>query len=480
MKPSEFPELDERTKALLREYHRREQARTKLSEFVPFVTEGLLKPFPHHKIICDTLDEVLKGNKKRVVIAAPPAHAKSVYTSHNFPALWLGQNPTDKIIAASHTQPFAEDIGRTVRNLVQNPLYGQLFDGMGVSSESRAAARWHTTAGGSYFSTGVSGSVVGRRANLILVDDPYKSKQVAYSQAERKKISEWYFTDVVPRLLPNGAIVLIQTRWHEDDLAGEVLKKSERGEIEPFELISLTALCEDPETDPMGRDYGEALWPSQYSTAKLKEIRGGMEEDEWNALYQQRPRPAETGEISSKWFGEYTKLPDDEPYLRFTSWDTAGAANERADYTVGLAFAMGLKTRKFYILDMYREKVEFHNLMKAVPQFERLHESQATLIENKGTGSSLVSVLKYSGLNIIPIPPQKLGSKEYRFEQSVPAIESGRVYLPKAASWKAAFLDELLVFPGGVHDDIVDAFSQAINHYGSRGVTRRTQKLIGA
>lgn len=474
-------ELDPKTMALLREYQRREEARTKLSAFVPFVTEGILKPAPHHKIICDTLDDVLNGKEKRVIIAAPPAHAKSVYTSHNFPALWLGQNPSDKIIAASHTQPFAEDIGRTVRNLVGNPLFGQLFDGLAVSAESRAAARWHTTEGGSYFSTGVSGSVVGRRANLILVDDPYKSKQVAYSQAERKKISEWYFTDVVPRLLPEGAIVLIQTRWHEDDLAGELLKRSAKGEIEPFKLVSLRALCEEPETDPMGRPYGAALWPSQYPAEKLKEIRGGMEDDEWNALYQQRPRPAETGEISAKWFGDYSKLPDDEPYFRFTSWDTAGAANERADYTVGLAFAMGLKTRKFYVVDMYREKVEFHNLMKAVPQFERLHESQACLIEDKGTGSSLISVLKYSGLNIIKIPPQKLGSKEYRFEQVVPAIEAGRVFLPKSATWKASFLEELLVFPGGVHDDIVDAFSQALNQYGNRNMnTRRTQKLIGA
>lgn len=478
---TETSELDPQTMALLREYHRRDEARNKLSKFVPFVTENILMPAPHHKIICDTLDDVLHGRKKRVIIAAPPAHAKSVYTSHNFPALWLGNNPSDKIIACSHTQPFAEDIGRIVRNLVNNPLFGQLFEGLSISPESRAAARWHTTAGGSYFSTGVSGSVVGRRANLILVDDPYKSKQVAYSQTERKKISEWYFTDVVPRLLPNGAIVLIQTRWHEDDLAGELLKKSAAGEIEPFELVSLTALCEEPDKDPLGRLYGEALWPSQYSVDKLREIRGGMEDDEWNALYQQRPRPAETGEISSAWFGEYTSLPKDEAMFVFTSWDTAGTANERADYTVGLAIAMSLKTRKFYILDMYREKVEFHTLMKAVPAFQRKHEAVSCLIENKGTGSSLISVLRNSGISIVPIPPQKLGSKESRFELAIPAIESGRVFLPKAAPWKAAFIEELMVFPGGVNDDIVDAFSQAINQYGNRNMNaRRTTKLIGA
>lgn len=472
---------------LLRELIRRGEAKIHMEHFVPFVTEGLHVPAPHHKIICRALDSAVRGTKKRLIIAAPPAHAKSVYTSHNFPAFWLGNHPTDKIIAASHTQPFAEDMGRKVRNLVNNPLYTQLFEGVTIASDQRAAARWETTEGGTYFTTGVGGSVVGRRANLILIDDPYKSKLVAYSAAERKKISEWYFTDVVPRLLPGGVIVIIATRWHEDDLTGQILKMSAKGEIEPFELISFAALCENPLDSvevELGRQYGEALWPDMYPVAKLNEIKGGMMQDgipdEWNALYQQRPRPAETGEIKSEWFPEYVTLPTDEQYLRFVSWDTAGTANERSDYTVGLAFAMGLKTRKFYMLGMYRKQVEFHTLMQEIPAFNRLHDAQAVLIENKGTGTSLIQVLRFSGQNIIPVAPQKLGDKQFRFELAVPALEAGRVLLPKRSDWTPNFLEELLTFPGGVHDDIVDAFSQAINHYGSRGKTRTPRALVGA
>jgi predicted phage terminase large subunit-like protein len=471
---------------LLKELLRREEAKIHMADFVPYVTQGDHTPAPHHRIICNALDRVVRGQCKRLIIAAPPAHAKSVYSSHNFPAFWLGSYPTDKIIAVSHTQPFAEDIGRRVRNLVQNPLYGQLFDGVTIDPASRAAARWDTTAGGSYFTTGVGGSVVGRRANLILIDDPYKSKQVAYSPAERKKISEWYFTDVVPRLLPNGAIVIIATRWHEEDLTGEILRKSKLGEIEPFELISLTAVCEDPKDDPIGREYGEALWPSQYPVPKLMEIKGGLTDstgnlDEWNALYQQRPKPAESGEVKISWFEKHDneRLPDDQQYLSIVSWDTAGTATERSDFTVGLACKLGLKDRKFYITDMYRKRSEFHVLMREVPAFNAKHEAQAILVENKGTGTSLLQVLRTSGQNIIPVAPQKQGSKENRFELAIPALEARRVSLPRHASWVGEFQEELLTFPGGHHDDIVDSFSQMINHYAGRATSRGMRALKG-
>lgn len=475
---------DDLERALLEELLRREEARIHLKNFAPFVTEGEHVPAPHQQILCDALDKAVRGQTKRLIIAAPPAHAKSVYTSIYFPAFWLGNRPTDKIIAASHTQPFAEDMGRKVRNLVNNPLYHTLFEGVNIKPDQRAAARWETTEGGTYFTTGVGGSVVGRRANLILIDDPYKSKQVAYSAAERKKISEWYFTDVVPRLLPNGVIVIIATRWHEDDLTGEVLKKSERGEIEPFELISFPALCEDPENDPLKRRYGEALWPEMYPVSKLIEIKGGMTADgnmdEWNALYQQRPRPAESGEVKSDWFTYYNHLPDpkEEPLLRIVSWDTAGTATERSDFTVGIAAALGLKSRKFYLLDMYRKQAEFHTLMSEIPRFNRMHMADAVLIENKGTGTSLIQVLRNSGQNIIAIQPQKQGSKEFRFEMAVPALEAGRVLLPKGKPWVSTFLEELMTFPGSKNDDIVDAFSQLINHYGARsGPARRLRPL---
>ena len=470
---------------LIRELLRREEAKIHMENFVPFVSENIHIPAPHHLILCRALDAALRGNKKRLLVAMPPAHAKSVYSSIYFPAFWLGNKPTDKIIAASHTQPFAAEMGAKVRNLIHNELFHKLFE-MEISPDTRAKDRWDTTAGGEYYATGVGGTVVGRRANLILVDDPYKSKQVAYSATERRKISEWFFVDVVPRLLPGGVIVIIATRWHEDDLTGEVLKKSERGEIEPFELISLPAICEDPELEIeklLGRNYGEALWPEMYPVDKLVEVRGGMSADgamdEWNALYQQHPRPAETGEVKSDWFGHYDTLPTDEPLLNIVSWDTAGTATERSDFTVGLAASLGLKSNKFYLKGMFRKQLEFHNLMREVPRFNSLMQAHAVLIENKGTGTSLIQVLRTSGQNIIAIAPQKIGDKQMRFELAVPALEAGRVLLPKRADWVPTFLEEMLTFPTGVHDDIPDAFSQLINHYSGRSSRRRMRPLVG-
>lgn len=467
---------------LVKELLRREEAKIHMGDFVPYVTDGIHTPAAHHRIMCKALDRAVRGQCKRLIINMPPAHAKSVYTSHNFPAFWLGNHRKDQIIAAAHTQPFAEGIGRKVRNLVNNPNYTQLFEGLKISADNRAAARWETTEGGSYYTTGVNGPIVGRRANLILIDDPYKTKQVAYSPAERSKISDWFFVDVVPRLLPNGTIIIIQTRWHEDDLAGECIKKGERGDIEPFEVISLTAICEDPENDLMGRKFGEALWPSEYPTKRLLEIKGGMtkdSEDEWNALYMQRPKPAESGEVSSDWFDRFDKPPSEQPYLKFVSWDTAGTENERSDFTVGLAVWYGLKDRRFYIVDMLRKKMEFQTLMREVPAFNARHQAQAVLIENKGTGTSLIQVLRTSGQNIIAIAPQKLGSKEFRFETSIPALEARRVLLPKRGTWVADFLEELLTFPGSQHDDIVDCTSQFINHYAMHKHRRAARPLVG-
>jgi predicted phage terminase large subunit-like protein len=466
--------------ALLKELERREDAKINMRHFVPYVTEGLMIPASHHVILCNALDRAMRGLVKRLIIAMPPAHAKSVYASHNFPAFWLGNRPKDKIIAASHTEKFAEEIGGRVRSVVNNPLYKQLFE-MEISPDTRAKSRWDTTAGGEYYTTGVNGTVVGRRANLILIDDPYKSKQIAYSAAERKKVSDWYFTDVEPRLLPDGVVIVISTRWHEDDLSGELLKKAEKGEIEPFELISMPAICEEPEKDPMGRSFGEALWPSQYPRKRLDILKTGMNDiEEWNALFQQKPRPAETGEVKGEWFNKFKELPKDEEFLNIVSWDTAGTTNERSDYSVGLAVSISLKTRHFYLRDMYRKKATFPELMTDVPAFNRKWDAKAVLIENKGTGQSLIQVLRTSGQNIIAIPPQKLGSKEFRFELAVPALEAGRVYVPQNAAWFAQFLEELLTFPEGVHDDIVDAFSQFVNHYSQRGKRRGVAPLRGA
>lgn len=512
-------EMNEELK-LLHELKARQEAATSLAGFARYALE--LEPARHHRILCSALDSAIMYRKNsdelvrcqqaleryadihshaapdsdpmwaqleqaqkgvapfddRIIICAPPAHAKSTYTSHLFPAYWLGHFPKDQIIAASHTADFATEIGRKVRNLVDSPRYGNVFNGLKIAEDSRAGDRWETNQGGKYVSVSVGGSVVGRRANLILIDDPYKSKEVAYRPSDRKRVSEWFFTDVIPRLLPGGVIILIQTRWHVEDLAGELLEKCERKEVEPYKLISFEAVCENPESDPLGREYGQALWPGFYPVDRLNTIKSGMDLMEWEALYQQKPRGLETGAVKTEWFKTYQTLPEDQ-YLYFTSWDTAGTPNEKADYSVGLAFAMNRK-REFYLLDMYRKQASFDELMTDVPNFGFRNKTTTWLIENRGTGSSLIQVLRGRGVNIIPIQPQRLGSKEFRFELAVPIMEAGRVYIPSKnkAPWVSVFLHEILTFPGA-YKDIADAFSQGLNHYGNGAMSRGMVKLGG-
>ena len=240
------------------------------------------RPALHHCLLLNQLTSVCRGEIDRLMVLMPPGSAKSTYASLLFPAWWFTQHPDSSVIATSHTTSLAEHFGRQVRELVEE--YGDQL-GYGLHASRKAAGHWQTTAKGEYFATGIRGPLTGRRADLVIIDDPVKSHAEADSPVLRDRLWNWYRFDLTTRLKPRGRIVLIMTRWHEDDLAGRLLAQNPA----EWQLIRLPALAE--ENDPLQRQEGAALWPDWEDEHALLRRRDTIGERAWSALYQQSPRP---------------------------------------------------------------------------------------------------------------------------------------------------------------------------------------------
>lgn len=460
----EMQRLLEEEERLLRLQLLQDFAHDNIADFARYV--GEVEPARHHLLLCEKLDKIITGETTRLIICAPPGSAKSTYTSLLMPAFFAGRTG-GLVVSASHTISLAEEFGRKVRTVVQNPRYRTVFPDAILDDTNKAAGRWAMTNGGSYYATGVGGSVTGRRADLIIVDDPYTGRADANSPTRRKTVHDWFFADLYTRLRPGGRIVLIQTRWHEEDLAGELLKMAETGEGEPYELVNFQAICEDPDKDPLGRKVGEALWPEWQTLEMLEKIRRNISSFEWNSLYQQRPSSEKGNMVQRDWFRRYPEPPEvirnNCQFRIIQSWDTAQTVSQRSDPSVCVTLGQ-TPTGDFFVLDVWRKQVEFPELMAALMEQARKHSPSAVLIEDKGSGQSLIQTMRGApGLNIVGMKPQQIGDKEFRFSQVTPMFQAGRVWIPERAPWVDYLVDEVTTFPTAKHDDLVDALSQALS-----------------
>lgn len=267
----------------------RRKARNGLIEFTRY-TMPKFEAGEHHNKIADALERVERGEVRRLMIEAPPRHTKSELASRRFPAWFLGRNPDKQIITSTYAAEFAQDFGREVREIVGSEEYQRLFPGVGLAADSQAKGRWHTTQGGVYVAVGVGGPITGRGAHLALIDDPIKNRQDADSEVIRESLWRWYTSTLRTRLMPGGAIVLVMTRWHEDDLAGRLLEAEAKGG-EPWEVVSLPAIKD-----------GNALWPQWYPIEELGKIKSAVGPRDWLALYQQQPTPEDGEFFKREWF----------------------------------------------------------------------------------------------------------------------------------------------------------------------------------
>ncbi|MDT4815108.1 Terminase-like family protein [compost metagenome] len=276
----------------------RRRARTGLLAFTRYTNHGY-EPAGHHGEIAAALEAVERGEILRLMICMPPRHGKSELASRRFPAWFLGRNPDRQIIAASYNADIAADFGRDVRNIVADPHYRLLFDS-GLAPDSHAANRWHTSKGGMYVAAGVGTAITGRGAHVLLIDDPFKDREEADSEIRRRRVWDWYTSTAYTRLMKGGAIIVINTRWHEDDLSGRLLAQQGAGG-DQWHAVSLPAIS----------DEGEALWPDRYPIQVLNQIKAVLPERDWNALYQQEPAPDDGSYFRRDWFKEWKEMPRD-------------------------------------------------------------------------------------------------------------------------------------------------------------------------
>ena len=411
-----------------------------------------LRPARHHELLLKELNLLTRGDIDRLMVLMPPGSAKSTYTSVLFPAWWFVAHPKGSVIAASHTADLATHFGRHVRTVITENERALDYC---ISRESRSAGRWRTDKGGEYFATGVRGPLAGRRADLIIVDDPVKSYAEADSRYHRDRVWDWYRADLTTRLKPRGRLALIMTRWHEDDLAGRLLSH----QSEKWRLVRLPAFAE--ERDTLGRKLDEPLWPEWEDAAALEDRRLILGTRVWSALYQQQPRPRQG--VFFKASCIEVVLPDavTPDAVKVRAWDLAATPLEgtnNPDWTVGLKLA-ALPDGTWAVMDLVRVSSSpgaVEQLMHATAQADG-KSVRVGIPEDPGqAGKSQVSHLTRLLAGYVVIASRETGSKITRAAPIAAQVEAGNLKIVEG-SWNQIFLEELACFPDSDKDDQVDA-----------------------
>jgi len=397
----------------------------------------------HHRVLAQQLERVAKGECKRLMVFMPPRHGKSQLTSIQFPAWFIGNYPDKEIICASYAQELAAHFGREVRNLVSDPEFKETF-GVSLAPDSTAKHRWNTSEGGSYVAAGVGGAITGRGAHLLVIDDPVKNREDADSEVYRDKVWDWYRSTAFTRLMPNGAVVLVMTRWHDDDLAGRLLEH----EGDQWEVVTLKAIDQD-----------KPLWPEWYNLEALEQIRSTIGPREWSALYQQQPTPDEGDYFKREWVKYYDEIPK---HLRiYGASDYAVTANG-GDYTVHGVIGID-PDDNMYVLDWWREQTDSLTWVEVAIDMMAKHrpliwiEEQGQII--KGVGPFLDKRMRERKVYVVRKPLVSSRDKATRAQSFRGRMAMGKVFFPRDAHWTTDLIHETLRFPSGTHDDQVDVLS---------------------
>lgn len=418
-----------------------------------------------HKDICQRLEkfseQVANKESPRLMLFMPPRHGKSTLASVAFPAWHLGRHPDHEFISCSYSGSLAMSFSRKVRQLLREPVYKNVFEKSRLDKDSQSVESWQTTQGGGYVAAGVGGGITGKGANVLVIDDPVKNREDAESDNNRAATWDWYTSTAYTRLSPGGGILVILTRWHDDDLAGRLLKQAEDG-ADQWEVIRYPAIAE---IDENFRKQGESLHPERYNVDALEQIRKAIGPRDWSALYQQNPVSDEGDYFSRDMIRYYEYDEIDTAELNYyCAWDLAIGQRDRNDYSVGIVVGVD-EYDHLYVVDVVRGKYDGFELVEQILDLYETWRPGIVGIERghieMALGPFLQKRTRERGLSEAYFKDLKVGrrDKEARARAIQGRMQQGMVYFPKDAVWTGTMVAELLRFPNGAHDDQVDALA---------------------
>lgn len=430
----------------------------------------------HIQAIAGTLEDVDEGTIDRLMIMLPPGSMKSVLLML-FVAWCFGRHPTWRVMWISHTSDKAQECSRMVRDFMRSAEYLEVFPNIRIRDDVSGVTEWMLTTGGSFLPKGAGASIAGKRFNLGILDDPL-SEQTAKSDNDRSKLNAWFYPGFRSRKLPDSRIILVNTRWHTEDLSGFLLDKAARnGRVDQYEVISVPAILDEKSAEYLMLPVGGSYWPEYITLDDLVTTREGSTKEDWAALYLQSPT-AESGNLYNK--DDFADWDDDEPpecVEIIQALDTAFKANSKSDYSVIQTWGIFYipmtddKGNKYdepnaILLNMVKDRWTYPQLRAAAKEQYRRFKPDKIIIEDAASGQSLIQDMKLNGLPVLPFRPDR--DKVARAHAASGIIERGRVWLPSKKKFTAELLKEVLEFPKGAHDDAVDAMNIGLLYFRRR------------
>ena len=447
-----------RYKIKLEEKRKESAIKNDFMSFVKYMWPDFIEG-SHHKIMAEKFNKVATGDLKRIVINMAPRHTKSEFASYLLPSWMIGKNPKLKIIQATHTTELAVRFGRKAKNLIDSQEYQKIFQTK-LREDSKAAGRWETNEGGEYFAAGVGGSITGRGADLLIIDDPH-SEQDALNTNALERTWEWYTSGPRQRLQPGGIIVVVMTRWNTKDLTGKLINAQKESKADQWEVIEFPAIL--PNDKP--------LWPEYWKLEELEGVKAGLPIGKWNAQYQQNPTAEEGSIIKREWWNLWDK---DLPPLHHViqSYDTAFLKKETADYSAITTWGVFYPTEdsgpNLILLDVVKDRFEFPELRRVALEQYNYWKPESVIVEGKASGMPLTFELRKQGIPVINYTPSRGNDKHARVNAVAPLFESGQVWATDD-KFAEEVIEECAAFPYGDHDDLVDSMTQAVMRFRQGG-----------